>query len=193
MVPPSARRAKRPPVTIEALSILFDNLSFSDPFDCIINANIPQDAPLFKYRTSTNWSLLTRQVFISRCHNLWTVQGFLPMPGHAFRISRATELLLQDVHPDVVSSQGRWTSDSFLEYWRRIETILPFFISSSVNNDRFSNLDTVMDSDAQQHHNNIVPHVLPSLPKHFFPTFFFYATRTFIPANQNSSLTRLHL
>ncbi|KAG0692901.1 hypothetical protein DFH29DRAFT_447661 [Suillus ampliporus] len=38
MVPPSSRRAKRPPVTIEALSILFDNLSFSDPFDCAVGA-----------------------------------------------------------------------------------------------------------------------------------------------------------
>jgi len=38
MVPPSARRAKRPPVTIEALSILFDNLSFSNPFDCAVGA-----------------------------------------------------------------------------------------------------------------------------------------------------------
>lgn len=38
MVPPSSRRAKRPPVTIEALSILFDHLSFVDPFDCAVGA-----------------------------------------------------------------------------------------------------------------------------------------------------------
>ncbi|KAG1731060.1 uncharacterized protein EDB91DRAFT_1155281 [Suillus paluster] len=38
MVPPSSCRAKCPPVTIEALSILFDNLSFIDPFDCAVGA-----------------------------------------------------------------------------------------------------------------------------------------------------------
>lgn len=115
----------------------------------IVNANVPPNAPLFAYRTSTGWSPLTRQDFISRCNGVWTAQGFPPMPGHAFRIGGATELLLQGVHPDVVSSQGRWTSRSFLKYWRRIETILPLFISSSINNDRISNLDTIMDSYSQ--------------------------------------------
>lgn len=203
MVPPSARWAKRPPVTIEALSILYDNLTFSEPADCavgaaaftafwcccrlgelvipspnlfdpskhvsrstlllaifvlpnssraaalripwtkttreggatisitarphrtcplaalgqhtLINANVPANAPLFAYRALTGWSPLTRQEFISRCNSIWTSQGFPPMPGHAFRIGGATELLLQGVHPDVVASQGRWTSRSFLE------------------------------------------------------------------------------
>ncbi|KAG0694084.1 hypothetical protein DFH29DRAFT_985347 [Suillus ampliporus] len=233
MVPPSSRCAKCPPVTIKVLSILFDNLSFSDLFDCavgavtftafwccchlgelvipspnlfdrlkhvsqstlplivfdlpndsrasalhilwtkttkeegatisitarphctcpntLINANVPATAPLFAYRTPTGWSPLTCQDFISRCNSVWTSQGFPPMPGHAFRIGGATELLLQGVHPDIVSSQGRWTSRSFLEYWRRIETILPLFISSSFNNDHVANVDTIMDSYTQQH------------------------------------------
>ncbi|KAG2348666.1 hypothetical protein BDR05DRAFT_972953 [Suillus weaverae] len=197
MVPPSSRHAKQPLVTIEVLSILFDNLSFSDPFDCavgaaaltafwccchpnlfnplkhvshsvlplavfvlpnlsctaafcipwtkmteeegatisitacphhtcplaaleqhtIINANVPADAPLFAYCMTTGWSPLMR---------------FPPLPGHAFRIGGAMELLLQGVHPDIVFSQGKWTLNSFLEYWRRIKTILPLFISSSL-------------------------------------------------------------
>ncbi|KAG1769405.1 Hsp70 protein-domain-containing protein [Suillus occidentalis] len=37
MVPPS-RRAKRPPVIIEAMSILFDHLPFVDPFDFVVGA-----------------------------------------------------------------------------------------------------------------------------------------------------------
>jgi len=73
------------------------------------------------------------------------------MPGHAFRIGGATELLLQGVHPDIVSTQGRWLSDTFLEYWHRIDTILPLFITSSANTERLLDLDCVMDSFAHQH------------------------------------------
>ncbi|KIO05103.1 hypothetical protein M404DRAFT_949152 [Pisolithus tinctorius Marx 270] len=35
------------------------------------------------------------------------------MPGHAFRIRGATELLLQGVPPDVITTQGRWESQAF--------------------------------------------------------------------------------
>jgi len=115
----------------------------------LINVNVPANAPLFSYRTSTGWAPMTCQDFISCCNNVWTSQGVPPMPSHAFRIDGATKLLLQGVHPDVVSSQGRWTSWFFLEYWCRIETVLPLFISSSINNKHISNIDTIMDSYAQ--------------------------------------------
>ncbi|KAG1735978.1 hypothetical protein EDB19DRAFT_1580755, partial [Suillus lakei] len=38
MVPPSSRRAKRPPVTIDALCILHDHLDLTDPFDVAVCA-----------------------------------------------------------------------------------------------------------------------------------------------------------
>jgi hypothetical protein len=192
MVPPSTHWAKCPPVAIEALSILFDNLAFSNPFECtvgavaftafwcccclgelvipsanlfdplkhishsvlpliifilpnsscaasfhipwtkmtkeegasisvtacphrtcplaaleqhtLVNANVPANAPLFSYCTSTGWAPMTCQDFISCCNNIWTLQGFPPMPGHAFHIGGATKFLLQGVHLDVVSS-----------------------------------------------------------------------------------------
>lgn len=56
--------------------------------------------------------------------------------GHCFRIGGATELLLRGVHPDVVAAQGRWKSRAFLEYWRRIESILPIFIVDSFSASR---------------------------------------------------------
>jgi hypothetical protein len=91
-------------------------------------------------------------VFLARCNDIWVAQGFPNLPGHAFCIRGATELLLQGVHPDVVSTQGRWSSDAFLEYWRHIDTILPLFIASSANMQRLDDLDRVMDSFAHNHH-----------------------------------------
>ncbi|KAG0702794.1 hypothetical protein DFH29DRAFT_982197 [Suillus ampliporus] len=242
MVPPSSHRAKRPPVTIEALSILFDNLDQTSHLDSavsavamvafwsccrlgelvipsmglfdplkhvdrsilplhisilqnstrstsihipwtkttkergadisitarphctcplaalehhlFINSSIPIRAPLFSYRDTSldGWVTLSRPVFIKRCSDVWEAQGFPALLGHAFRIGGATELLLEGVHPDILATQGRWNSRSFLDYWCRIETILPLFLSASFSTQRFIELDSIMDSFAQNHH-----------------------------------------
>jgi hypothetical protein len=74
------------------------------------------------------------------------------MPGHAFRIGGATELLLEGVHPDVVATQGRWKSRAFLEYWRQIESILPLFISTAINSPlAISRLESTMLSFQRSH------------------------------------------
>jgi hypothetical protein len=117
-----------------------------------VNCNVPIHLSLFAYQTPTGWSHMTRSTFLSRCNDIWVSQGFPNLPGHAFRIGGATELLLQGVHPDVVSTQGRWSSDAFLDYWCRIDTILPLFIASSANTQRLADLDRVMDSFARNHH-----------------------------------------
>ncbi|KAI5981618.1 DNA breaking-rejoining enzyme [Pisolithus albus] len=219
LVPPSSKRAKRPPVTLEALCILHDRLDLSNTFDASVwalaslafwsccrlgelliappqafdpskhvsrqvlplsistlengtrhstfhipwpskttlslgadisitarnnrtcplaallnhssgSTGLPSHAPLFAYRTGN--------------------AGFPDMPGHAFRIGGATELLLQGVPPDVVATQGRWKSQAFLEYWRQISSILPLFISSSADSSRLLSLDTIMDNFARR-------------------------------------------
>jgi hypothetical protein len=53
------------------------------------------------------------------------------MPGHGFRIGGATNLLLMGVAPDLVATQGRWKSKASMDYWQRIESILPLFMSST--------------------------------------------------------------
>ncbi|KAG1817141.1 uncharacterized protein BJ212DRAFT_1446732 [Suillus subaureus] len=115
-----------------------------------VNTSILNISPLFSYKdTSTDgWVPL-------HCSEVWEAQGSLALPGHAFCIGGATELLLEGIHPDIVATQGRWNSRSFLEYWRRIETILPLFLSSSFNTQRITDLDSVMNSFAQHHH---LPH-----------------------------------
>jgi hypothetical protein len=88
---------------------------------------------------------MTKEWFMSRCNAVWVSSGYPDMPGHAFRIGGATELLLQGTEPDIVAAQGRWKSQAFLDYWRRIESILPLFISNSANSSRATNLDRTMD------------------------------------------------
>jgi len=73
------------------------------------------------------------------------------MPGHAFCIGGVTELLLQGTNPDIVATQGRWTSQAFLDYWRKIESIPPLFISNSANSSHALNLEPAMDSFRTRH------------------------------------------
>ena len=98
----------------------------------LANANVPKGAPLFAYETADGgWAPLTKDNWLSRCNEIWTAAGFHPLLAHAFRIGGCTEMLLRGVQPEVVCVQGRWKSKSFLEYWRKIQSILPIFISKS--------------------------------------------------------------
>ena len=122
------------------------------------NHSLPFDPPLFSFCTATGWSPMTRDWFLCRCNQVWVSAGFPDMPGHAFHIGGATELLLQGVPPDVVATQGRWKSQAFLEYWRQINSILPLFISSSADTARLLSLDSVMDNFARRTNHRSVSH-----------------------------------
>lgn len=101
------------------------------------NAAIPSDAPLFSFETAEGgWAPMTRDWFLDRCNTIWVAEGLGRLSGHCFRIGGATELLLRGTHPDVVATQGGWKSRAFLEYWRKIEAILPLFISNSFDKSR---------------------------------------------------------
>jgi hypothetical protein len=116
------------------------------------NVSLPSTSPLFAFETASGtWSPMTKDWFMTRCNDVWIKAGYPDMPGHAFRIGGATELLLQGINPDIVATQGRWKSQAFLEYWRKIESILPLFISSSSNSSRTMNLDKTMDNFRTRH------------------------------------------
>lgn len=116
------------------------------------NSLVPNSAPLFAFETADGgWAPMTKPWFIDRCNAVWGASGFPQMPGHAFRIGGATELLLQGTDPNVVATQGRWLSRAFLEYWRRIESILPLFISNAANSHRAHGLEATMDKYARYH------------------------------------------
>ncbi|KAH9946883.1 DNA breaking-rejoining enzyme [Amylocystis lapponica] len=109
------------------------------------NAAVPPSAPFFAFESTDaqGWSPMTRDWFIRRCNGVWAAEGLGELTGHCFRIGGATELLLRGTNPDIVAVQGGWKSRAFLEYWRKIESVLPLFISKSFDHSR---LQLVTDS-----------------------------------------------
>lgn len=83
------------------------------------------NAPLFTYRSPTGTTTLTKPKFLLRCNEIWAVSGYPRTTGHSFRIGGTTELLLAGVPPDVVKAMGRWSSNSFLRYWRSLDILAP--------------------------------------------------------------------
>ncbi|PPR03772.1 hypothetical protein CVT26_005787 [Gymnopilus dilepis] len=124
----------------------------SDPFIALqhhlsTNKDVPAEAPLFSFVTAGGGHApMTRDWFLQRCEDVWEAAGLPRMAGHAFRIGGATELLLRGTPPDIVAVQGRWRSRAFLDYWRRIEGILPLFITNSFASSRAALvIDTMAD------------------------------------------------
>ncbi|KAF5387985.1 hypothetical protein D9615_000528 [Tricholomella constricta] len=82
--------------------------------------------PLAWYRSDSGDPVsLTKRKFLIRCNSILSGLGRQPISGHSFRIGGTTHFLLCGVPPDVVKAMGRWSSDSFLRYWRSLEIIAP--------------------------------------------------------------------
>lgn len=112
-----------------------------------VNHNIPDSAPFFSFRQDNSWVPLSKGAFMDRCNEVWEASGLTMISGgHSFRIGGVTELLLRGVPPEVVAKQGRWRSDAFLKYWRRIETIIPFLISRALYSFEVTRLSSAMES-----------------------------------------------
>ncbi|KAG2337080.1 hypothetical protein BDR05DRAFT_978613 [Suillus weaverae] len=95
------------------------------------------------------WAAMTRPWFLARCNQIWKEAELPELTGHCFCIGGASELLLRGIPPDIVAMQGRWKSRAFLEYWRKIESILPLFVTSSSMDARIALVYLSMDSFAK--------------------------------------------
>jgi hypothetical protein len=84
--------------------------------------------------------------FLTHCNNVWKSEGLETLSSHCFQIGGATELLLRGTPQDIVAIQGHWKSRSFLEYWHCIESILPTFIASSMQDSHISLIKSSMNS-----------------------------------------------
>jgi hypothetical protein len=87
--------------------------------------NLPNDTHLFAYCTTDRSVPLTKSVFLRRCNDIWQRLGYPRTTGHCFRIGGTTELLIAGTPPDIVKATGRWSSESFLRYWRSLDDIAP--------------------------------------------------------------------
>ena len=90
--------------------------------------NIQGTVPLFSFTSQDILIPLTKSLFLRRCNQIWSALGYPRTTGHSFRIGGTTELLAAGVSPDVVRTTGRWSSASFLRYWRSLDSIAPHHI-----------------------------------------------------------------
>jgi hypothetical protein len=90
--------------------------------------DIPNDTHLFSYTSTNGFTPLTKSLFLRRCNEIWQILGYPRTSGHCFRIGGTTELLIAGTPPDVVKATGRWSSDSFLRYWRSLDEIAPMYV-----------------------------------------------------------------
>jgi hypothetical protein len=109
--------------------VLVDQESLINPISLLKNHirrnNVQKDAHIFSYITPGGVRSLTKNSFLQRCNAVWSLLGYPRTTGHAFRIGGTTELLIAGTPPDVVRVTGRWSSESFLRYWRSLEDIVP--------------------------------------------------------------------
>ena len=87
--------------------------------------DMPEDAHIFSYTSTDHFVPLTKPIFLQRCNEIWRTLGYPRTTGHCFRIGGTTELLIAGTPPDIVKATGRWSSDSFLRYWRSLDDIAP--------------------------------------------------------------------
>jgi hypothetical protein len=90
--------------------------------------NLSNDSHLFSYASSGGLTLMTKPIFLQRCNEIWHPLGYPRTTGHCFRIGGTTELLIAGIPPDIVKATGRWSSDSFLRYWRSLDRIAPQYL-----------------------------------------------------------------
>jgi hypothetical protein len=104
-----------------------------------INANAPNDAHLFAFRSACGkWTPMTKDWFLARCSAIWKDAKLLAVFGHSFRIGGSTELLLAGVPCEIVAALGGWTSLAFLLYWRKIEHIVPMNVGKAYDQDKIA-------------------------------------------------------
>jgi hypothetical protein len=87
--------------------------------------NIRGNVPIFSFHSPDGFVLLHKNLFLRRCNTIWSILGYPKTTGHCFRIGGTTELLAAGVPPDIVRTTGRWSSESFLRYWRSLDIIAP--------------------------------------------------------------------
>ncbi|KAH9924119.1 hypothetical protein B0H21DRAFT_701128 [Amylocystis lapponica] len=111
-------------------AIITRQVGSSDPISSLqhhlVRNDMPANFPLFAFRAGDGGCIcLTKKHFLRVCNGVWRLRGIPHTTGHSFRIGGTTELLTRGVDPDIVKTMGRWSSDAFLRYWRRIDDIVP--------------------------------------------------------------------
>ncbi|KAF9512328.1 hypothetical protein BS47DRAFT_1383040 [Hydnum rufescens UP504] len=86
-------------------------LTYEDEFSCPFralqqhlstNRDLPDEAPLFAFRTADGWEPVVKHILMRRLHEIWSARGLFLPSGHSFRIGGTTHLLSRGTSPQVV-------------------------------------------------------------------------------------------
>lgn len=116
------------------ISFINRQLGPTDPIAALENHlsinDVSIDLPLFSFKVPSGWMCLTKKRLLMLCNCVWERHGIPRITGHSFRIGGTTELLKAGIDPSIVKMAGRWSSDSFLRYWRQIDIIIPLHLEN---------------------------------------------------------------
>jgi hypothetical protein len=90
-----------------------------------VNHSTSDATHLFSFTSGTPGvrHCLTKELFLTRCNDIWARCSLPRVSGHAFRIGGTSTLLRNGVAPDIVRELGRWSSDAYFRYWRDLPAI----------------------------------------------------------------------
>jgi hypothetical protein len=89
----------------------------------LVASYLDDSALLCEYVEDGKVRMLDKERFMAMCNQIWTPHGFQRITGHSFRIGGTTSLLMSGVNVEIVKGMGRWSSDAFKLYWRKVEML----------------------------------------------------------------------
>jgi integrase len=89
----------------------------------LVASDLDDSALLCEYREKGKVEMMDKVQFMAMCNQIWCSHGFQRITGHSFRIGGTTSLLLSGVDVEIVKRMGRWSSDAFKLYWRKVEVL----------------------------------------------------------------------
>ncbi|KAJ7359317.1 hypothetical protein DFH08DRAFT_952472 [Mycena albidolilacea] len=92
---------------------------------CRVNHSPPLGTPLFAYRSTLSWHVITKDVFLTTSSLAFKNTGLDQVFRHSYCIGGAMDLLLAGVAPEVIMKLRGWTSLCFLVYWCRLKHVIP--------------------------------------------------------------------
>jgi hypothetical protein len=96
----------------------------------LANSEVPLEHGLFSYMHEGRPKYMVKATFLCRCASIWEAAGLDMVQGHSFRIGGTTEYLRRGLPVDFIMIQGRWTSEAFKLYLRKLDVILSAAIVS---------------------------------------------------------------
>jgi hypothetical protein len=89
----------------------------------LVGSELDDSALLCEFVEKGKVQVMDKELFMAMCNEIWSQHGFQRITGHSFRIGGTTSLLLSGVDVEIVKGMGRWSSDAFKLYWRKVEVL----------------------------------------------------------------------